>query len=58
MFGNKLQVNLYRYNPEEDKFPYMKKYVIEKPKRDIMILDLLHLLKEEDQSISYRRSCR
>ena len=29
MFGNKLQVNLYRYNPEEDKFPYMKKYVIE-----------------------------
>ena len=58
MFGNKLQVSLYRYNPEEDKFPYMKKYTIEKPERDIMVLDLLHLLKEDDQSISYRRSCR
>ena len=53
MFGNKLQVSLYRYNPEEDKFPYMKKYSIDKPERDIMVLDLLHLLKEEDQSISY-----
>ena len=23
-----------------------------------MVLDLLHLLKEDDQSISFRRSCR
>ena len=58
MFDNKLHVSLYRYNPEEDQFPYMKKYTIDKPDRDIMVLDLLHLLKEEDQSISYRRSCR
>ena len=53
-----LEVNLYRYNPETDKFPYMKTYNIEKPSRDIMVLDLLHLLKEGDESISYRRSCR
>ena len=58
MFDKKLQVSLYRYNPEEDKFPYMKNYTINKPEKDIMVLDLLHLLKEEDQSISYRRSCR
>ena len=58
MLGNTLQVSLYRYNPEQDKFPYMKKYTIKKPERDIMVLDLLNLLKEEDQSISYRRSCR
>ena len=58
MFSNKIKVSLYRYNPEEDKFPYMKEYTIEKPQRDIMVLDLLHLLKEDDQSISYRRSCR
>ena len=58
MLSNKLHVSLYRYNPEEDQFPYMKKYTIDKPDRDIMVLDLLHLLKEEDQSISYRRSCR
>ena len=49
MFGKKLHVSLYRYNPEEDKFPYMKKYSIDKPEKDIMVLDLLHLLKEEDQ---------
>ena len=41
-----LEVSLYRYNPETDKFPYMKTYEIEKPARDIMVLDLLHLLKE------------
>jgi Succinate dehydrogenase/fumarate reductase, Fe-S protein subunit len=58
MFGNQLHISLYRYNPEEDKFPYMKNYKIDKPKKDIMVLDLLNLLKEEDQSISYRRSCR
>ena len=58
MSGNQLEVSMYRYNPEQDKFPYMKKYKIDKPARDIMVLDLLHLLKEEDESISYRRSCR
>jgi len=58
MITNKLEISLYRYNPEEDKFPYMKKYIIDEPERDIMVLDLLNLLKEEDQSISYRRSCR
>ena len=53
-----LNVSLYRYNPEKDEFPYMKKYTIAKPEKDIMVLDLLNLLKEEDTSISYRRSCR
>ena len=37
MFGNKLHVSLYRYNPEEDQFPYMKKYTIDKPDRDITV---------------------
>ena len=49
---------MYRYNPEQDKFPYIKNYIIKKPIKDIMVLDLLHLLKEQDESISYRRSCR
>ena len=47
-----LNINIYRYNPEEDKFPYMKSYEIEKPQKDIMVLDLLHLLKESDTSLS------
>ena len=53
-----LSVSLYRYNPEQDKFPYMKNYKVKKPKKDIMVLDLLNMLKEDDTTISYRRSCR
>ena len=30
MSGNQLEVSMYRYNPEQDKFPYMKKYKIDK----------------------------
>ena len=52
MSSNALEISMYRYNPEQDKFPYMKKYTIEKPVRDIMVLDLLHLLKESDDTIS------
>ena len=53
-----LKINIYRYKPEQDKFPYMKNYEVEKPQKDIMVLDLLHLLKETDSSLSFRRSCR
>ena len=53
-----IDVNIYRYNPETDKFPYMQTYKIEQPKVDIMVLELLNIIKEEDPSISYRRSCR
>ena len=53
-----INVNIYRYNPETDQFPYMQAYSIERPKKDIMLLELLNILKEQDSSISYRRSCR
>ena len=53
-----ISVSLYRYNPEQDKFPYMKNYKVKKPEKDIMVLDLLNMLKEDDATISYRRSCR
>ncbi len=53
-----LEINIYRYNPEKDKFPFMQQYKIEEPKKDIMVLDLLHLIKEGDNSLSFRRSCR
>ena len=36
----------------------MQQYQIKKPEKDIMVLDLLHLIKEEDNSLSFRRSCR
>ncbi|MCV2402301.1 succinate dehydrogenase iron-sulfur subunit [Marinomonas sp. C2222] len=52
-------VSIYRYNPEKDDAPYMQDYNIELPEgKDLMVLDVLNLLKAEDPSISYRRSCR
>lgn len=52
-------VSIYRYNPEVDDAPYMKDYQIELPVgKDLMVLDVLNLLKAQDPSISYRRSCR
>ncbi|MCZ2723423.1 succinate dehydrogenase iron-sulfur subunit [Marinomonas sp. 15G1-11] len=52
-------VSIYRYNPEVDDAPYMKDYQIDLPAgKDLMVLDVLQLLKEQDSSISYRRSCR
>lgn len=53
-----MQVSLYRYNPEKDEAPYMQDFTFEVPGgRDIMVLKLLELLKEQDETISYRRSC-
>ena len=52
-------VSIYRYNPEKDDAPYMQDYEIELPEgKDLMVLDVLNLLKAKDASISYRRSCR
>ena len=53
-----LTVSLYRYNPETDKAPYMQDIQLDTGGKDIMVLDLLQLLKEKDTSLAYRRSCR
>lgn len=54
-----MKVSLYRYNPETDKKPYMQDYDINVPAdKDLMVLDVLNLVKEQDPSVSYRRSCR
>jgi succinate dehydrogenase / fumarate reductase iron-sulfur subunit len=53
-----LQVSIYRYNPEADKEPYMKDYQVDTGGKDMMVLDVLELLKEQDSSLSFRRSCR
>ena len=52
-------VSVYRYNPETDKKPWMQDFDLEIPGgRDLMVLDVLELLKERDPSVTYRRSCR
>lgn len=52
-------VSLYRYNPETDTKPLMQDYELDLPAgKDLMVLDVLELLKRKDPSIAYRRSCR
>lgn len=55
-----LRFSIYRYNPDVDKKPYMQDYEMTIPtKSDPMLLTLLERLKaEQDESISFRRSCR
>ncbi len=54
-----MQVSVYRYNPETDLKPYMQDVEIELPDgKDLMVLDVLHLVKNQDASVAYRRSCR
>lgn len=53
-----LKVEVYRYNPETDKAPYMKSYEVDTQGKDVMVLDVLGMLKEQDESLAYRRSCR
>jgi len=54
-----MKVSIYRYNPETDKKPYMQDYDVVLPEgKDLMVLDVLHLVKEQDAGVSFRRSCR
>lgn len=52
-------VSVYRYNPETDSKPVMRDYQIELPEgSDLMVLDVLELIKTQDPTLAYRRSCR
>lgn len=53
-----LNVEIYRYNPDVDSEPYMKSYEVDTQGKDVMVLDVLEMLKAQDTSIAYRRSCR
>ena len=54
-----MEISIYRYNPDTDNAPYMQDFDLEIPSgKDLMVLDVLELLKEQDPSVTYRRSCR
>ena len=54
-----MQVSVYRYNPDVDSDTYIQDFDLDIPGgRDLMVLDVLELLKEKDPSVTYRRSCR
>nr|WP_302825306.1 succinate dehydrogenase iron-sulfur subunit [Hafnia alvei] len=55
----KVEFSVYRYNPDVDNAPRMQDYTLEAEEgRDMMLLDALILLKEQDPTLSFRRSCR
>jgi len=54
-----LQVSIYRYNPEVDSAPYMQNFSVDTEGKDLMVLDVLEMIKDgQDASVTYRRSCR
>ena len=54
-----MRFSIYRYNPDVDKEPYMQDFDLEIPAgKDMMLLEALLLLKEQDPTLTFRRSCR
>ncbi|AMO76197.1 MULTISPECIES: succinate dehydrogenase iron-sulfur subunit [Pseudomonas] len=54
-----MKVRIYRYLPEQDAAPRLQDYTYDlQPGEDMMVLDLLEHLKTQDQTLTYRRSCR
>jgi succinate dehydrogenase / fumarate reductase iron-sulfur subunit len=54
-----LTFSIYRYNPDVDNAPRMQDYKLEVSEgQDMMVLDALIALKEQDPTLSFRRSCR
>jgi len=53
-----MKFSIYRYNPETDIKPRMQDYELPDDCGAIMLLDALLLLKQQDDSLSFRRSCR
>ncbi len=53
-----MQFLIYRYNPDTDAAPYMQQYELDIVAGDMMLLDAILLLKEQDDSLSIRKSCR
>lgn len=55
----KVNFSIYRYNPDVDSAPRMQDFTLELEEgQDMMVLDALILLKEQDTTLSFRRSCR
>lgn len=53
-----MHFSIYRFNPETDKKPYMQDYELDLDKTPAsMLLDALKLLKAQDDTLSFRRSC-
>jgi len=53
-----MKFSIYRYDPEKDAKPYMQDYELHVEEgKDMMLLEALLLLKAQDETLSFRRSC-
>jgi succinate dehydrogenase / fumarate reductase iron-sulfur subunit len=53
-----MKFSIYRFNPETDNKPRMQAYELPDDAGAVMLLDALLLLKQQDDSLGFRRSCR
>lgn len=53
-----MKFSIYRFNPDTDKDPYMQDYDIELASDTRMLLDAILQIKQLDDTLSLRRSCR
>lgn len=50
--------SIYRYNPECDAEPYMQDFSLAATSGDMMLLDAIEHIKAQDETLTFRRSCR
>ena len=53
-----MRFSIYRYDPDKDARPRMQDYEVRLEPTDRMLLDALVRIKAQDDSLSFRRSCR
>jgi len=53
-----MRFSIYRFNPETDAKPRIQAYELPDDCGAVMLLDALLLLKQQDDSLGFRRSCR
>jgi succinate dehydrogenase iron-sulfur subunit len=53
-----MRFSIYRYDPDKDERPRLQDYELKLESTDRMLLDALIRLKAQDDSLSFRRSCR
>ena len=53
-----MRLSIYRFNPEHDVRPRMQDFEVALGSRDLMLLDALLRLREQDDSLTFRKSCR
>jgi succinate dehydrogenase / fumarate reductase iron-sulfur subunit len=53
-----MKFSIYRFNPETDAKPRVQAYELPDDCGAVMLLDALLLLKQQDDSLGFRRSCR